>query len=793
MTLHIDERSDGNIAVYLEGDLQFDTVDEALYHESLALPALCLAAQSQFQSQFQSQSQRHTAHRQDGLRVLICGGGDGLALREVLRFPGVVHADLVDYDPEMVRLGQTRLAEWNRHAFQDPRVSVHLVDAWDFLSTADTYDVILCDFTVPRRPEDTRVFSRDWFERLRERLRPGGILAVNAVSPQVTPEAFASLRQTVSAAGLFALPFRVCIPSFRALGYGAWAFILAANHPLSPEDLRTLSCPVTTRQADLNQLWRAADFPVTAVSAPVHSLAQPCLLPLLLNPGAPASDGIFRALSVLHPSHTRAMVETLAEQVAGSVRGVDLQRLVEALLRRAAELPRELQAELRRLRDVLQAHLAPWESLGAWASRLLAVLILILTLANAIAPDNAFAKGAEGIGHAGVSRGLGGGDGSFGRSGSFNSGSSSGGYEAPSSFHVTGSGYRTRYGQNEATDISGYPYPTRTFRIYGSQSSGGGGYGGGGYQGGNYSSSPNPVPEVHTAVFVADDDLLVLDSGDVVVTLSDTTYLLASGGTLSLWSSSSPHPLLFLNPDPKLFAAIATELQGRQASARQEIALRRDWLSWVGWTTPLFAAVREDETELRNLQDLDTRLTTAAAHVGVPAAGALGGGATVVTPDQVELFVGCVLMPDCRVGLREGDGQWVYTDGRSLTSDAEKSHPAPLDPALAKALRSVMQKLQKEFTADIAKDNSDLSSGNTALASLKNDLDQYQSLYAQNGYDGSYEVDYGTDSIGVSDAINRTQNDLQSSRNDQDLTQAHRDILTLNAARLTEALEKFKG
>ena len=53
MTLHIDERSDGNIAVYLEGDLQFDTVDEALYHESLALPALCLAAQSQSQSQSQ--------------------------------------------------------------------------------------------------------------------------------------------------------------------------------------------------------------------------------------------------------------------------------------------------------------------------------------------------------------------------------------------------------------------------------------------------------------------------------------------------------------------------------------------------------------------------------------------------------------------------------------------------------------------------------------------------------------------------------------------------------------------
>lgn len=772
MTLHMEERSDGNIAVYLDGDLQFDTTDEALYHESLALPALCLA-----------DTHRFAAHCQEGLRVLICGGGDGLALREVLRFPGVVHADLVDYDPEMVGLGQTRLAKWNRHAFDDPRVSVHLADAWDFHSTAEAYDVILCDFTVPRRPEDARVFSRDWFERLREKLRPGGILALNAVSPQATPEAFACLRQTVSAAGLSTLPFRVCLPSFRARGYGVWAFLLAAKHPLCPDDLRTLNCPVTTRQADLSQLWRAADFPAVEAAAPVHSLAYPCFFPLLLNPGAPASEGAFSTLSVMHPSHTRAMVETLAEQVAGSVRGVDLQRLVEALLRRAAELPRELQAELKRLRDALQAHLTPWEALGTWASRLLAVLILILTLANAVAPDNAFAKGAEGIGHAGVSRGLGGSEGSFGRSGSFNGSSYRSNSDATSDFHVTGSGFRTRFGRNEATDIFGNAYPVRTFRVYHSYSSGGG----------NSSSSAGQVPEVHSAVFVADDDLLVLDNGDVVVTLSDTSYLLASGGTLSLWSSSSPQPLLFLYPDPKLFEAIAAELQGRQQSARQEILVREDWLAWVGWTALLFPAVSEDETELHNLQSLNTRLTTAAAHIGVPDVGVQSGGPTVVMPDQVELFAGCVLLPDSRVGLRESDGQWVFTDGRSLTTEAEKNHPSPLDPALAKALRSVMQKLQKEFAADLAADDSDLSTTETALASLESDLNQYQSLLTQNNYDGSYEVDYGTDSISVSDAISRTQNDLQTARDDRDLAHAHRETLILNIARLTQALEKFKG
>src|SRR5688572_8064963 len=104
MGRHLDERADGSYALFIDGDLQFDTRDEALYHEALALPALCLA---------------RPMFSEAGLRVLICGGGDGLALRECLRFPDVTRIDLVDYDPNVVEMGRTRFADQNNASFHD--------------------------------------------------------------------------------------------------------------------------------------------------------------------------------------------------------------------------------------------------------------------------------------------------------------------------------------------------------------------------------------------------------------------------------------------------------------------------------------------------------------------------------------------------------------------------------------------------------------------------------------------------------------------------------------------------
>ena len=229
MNLFVEERDDSSFAFWADGDLQFDSADEAVYHEMLALPALTLAQQA-------------LPDGGAGLRVLICGGGDGLALRETLRFPDVRHVDLVDYSAEIVELGRTRFADLNRRAFEDSRAHVQIGDAWEFLERVSTpYDVILCDFTTPRRTEDTRIMTRDWYARVAGALAPNGVAGINAVSPQTAPEAFWCLRKTVRAGGLNAIPFRACIPSFRAQGYGTWAFFLAAHRPLRRADLRTAS------------------------------------------------------------------------------------------------------------------------------------------------------------------------------------------------------------------------------------------------------------------------------------------------------------------------------------------------------------------------------------------------------------------------------------------------------------------------------------------------------------------------------------------------------------------------
>ena len=775
MSLHVERRRDGGLALYIDGDLQLDTADEAVYHESLVLPALSLLRVRRGESA-------------TGIRVLICGGGDGLALREVLRFPGVTHVDLVDYDPDVVALGCTDLAPFNLGAFSDARVTIHIADAWQFTESCDLYDVIVCDLTVPRRPEETRVFTREWYTRLSSVLSPDGLLAINGFSPRKTPEAFWCLHRTVRAAGLSALPYRVCIPSFRAHGYGAWAFLLAGRQSIRQTDLRNLRCPVTTAQADLGRLWRGARFSRgerrLATTAPVNTLGYSILLPMLLNPGARSLDAsaatiydvdaLLGAVPILHPYHTREMVEALAEQVAGAVRAIDVRKLVQALLRRAADLPRELFAELLRLRDYLRDHSPDFSHMQSWGYRLFAALVIVMTVANAIAPDNAFGKGGSGIGHASFSRGFSaspsGVRGGFGggRGGGESFGSS---HVSGSTPHVSGSAFRSGYGHGYASDIYGYQYRPRVFIFSSSRHY----YGG---RGGGHSSSSG-TREEHKTLFVADDDLLVLDNGDVVITLSDTAYMLANEGRLDLYSVNSLDPLLPLYPEPALFQTVSQEIHQQQTAVRNETAARRDWLSWVGWTSALFPAVKDDWTEVRNLEDLDRRLTSAVVSAGQPSKGT----ATVAPPGSTELFVGGFLLPGGTVGIHAANG-WQFTDGKSLwTGSAEQRQGvAPCPPELAQVIRSVMLKLQKELAADIRSLANDASQLQTDRASLQRDLAEYQRL--ESSYGSGYEVDYGTSTMSASSAVSRTQTDIADNQREIEAN-------TIERAKTAADLEKI--
>jgi hypothetical protein len=173
------------------------------------------------------------------------------------------------------------------------------------------------------------------------------------------------------------------------------------------------------------------------------------------------------------------------------------------------------------------------------------------------------------------------------------------------------------------------------------------------------------------------------------------------------------------------------------------------------------------------MQDLARRLDSAISRMGQPPP-----GATPLPPlatGQVELFVDARLQPDGRIALRQADGRWLYTDGKTIAQEGSAfsttSPTVSCSPALAAALRSVLAKLQKEIKGDIASLEHDAVQLQTDKGSLARDLSEYNSLQAANG--PSYEVDYGSSEISASDAISRTQRDID--QNTQDIAQNQKD------------------
>ena len=533
---------------------------------------------------------------------------------------------------------------------------------------------------------------------------------------------------------------------------------------------------------------------------------------------------LLRAIPILHPYHTRLMVETLAKQVIGTISALDLRRLVDAVLRRATALPQEIRTELTRLRDFLNLSPMQMQVFGAWCGRLFAALVLLMTLANAISPDNAFAKGSFGGGHGssasvghssfGGSRGFSSsgrssgssfsgspgfsassrGGGSFGRSGnSFGSSRGSTGTRGSSSFgHTsvfagrsasptfTSSGFRSSYGSGHAVNMEGVSYSSRSFYYwnYGAYNHS--------YSVSQGGAAPTTPAETHQSLFVAAKDMLVLDNGDVIITLSDTAYLLISHGTVALMSNKNPAPLMMLYPDPDLFQNVRQQLEDQGNGVEQAIGTRQDWLSWVGWTSALLPSVAGDRQELTNLQDLDHRLHTAYDNLGAPPTGATP--APTAAAEDVELFIDCRLRADGKITLRDDKGGWAVMDGSTLTLSQKSPQPCP--PALKAALYSVMVKLDTDNTAAIASDQNDLTTLASDLKSLNTDFNEYQNLQSQNGSD--YEVDYGTDSVSASDAISRTQKDIDQNAQDTKTVQADITRETHLQEHLTNLMSAYK-
>ncbi|MEI6429584.1 MAG: hypothetical protein WCO45_14560 [Pseudanabaena sp. ELA607] len=280
-SLFVEQQGTGT-AFYIDGELQFHSADERIYHEYLVIPALALARQR---------------FRGAALRVLICGGGDGLAAREVLRFPEVAQVDLVDYDPAVIELAQTEFASFNEHSLEQPQVRVHIQEAFAFLEqqvnsvTSDDqiapYHVILCDFTYPVRQEYTDIYAQEWFSLLKLRLMPEGLLAVNGFSPNHNTMAFWCLYQTIRAAQFHCLPMWLDVPSFTNHDYGYWGFMLASPGMISRDDLADWELPEDLQTLTTEGLYQSFCLPVDLVQylpmARVHCQGSSQLFFYLLN------------------------------------------------------------------------------------------------------------------------------------------------------------------------------------------------------------------------------------------------------------------------------------------------------------------------------------------------------------------------------------------------------------------------------------------------------------------------------------------------------------------------------
>jgi spermidine synthase len=209
-------RGKAGFQLFLNGNLQFSSADEYRYHEALVHPVMAAA----------------TAYSGPPKQVLILGGGDGLALREVLTYPTVEHVTLVDLDPAMTSLSRhfPALAELNHHSFDDPRVTLVNDDAMVWLDEhPGQYDAIVVDFPDPNNFALGKLFTKLFYRRVRAHLAPAGAAVVQATSPLFARRSYWCIADTMAAAGLAVHPYHVTVPSF-----GVWGYVLARVQPFDP-------------------------------------------------------------------------------------------------------------------------------------------------------------------------------------------------------------------------------------------------------------------------------------------------------------------------------------------------------------------------------------------------------------------------------------------------------------------------------------------------------------------------------------------------------------------------------
>jgi len=254
-------RNRDDLRLYLNGNLQFSSRDEYRYHETLVHPALSRIASPK--------------------RVLVLGGGDGLAAREILRYPSVESITLVDLDPEMTRLFATQplLTSLNGGSLASPKMRVVNADAFGWLETAiasgERFDAVIIDFPDPSNFSLGKLYSTAFYGKLRGVLSPDALVSIQCTSPLAARKSFWCVDETLRSCGFGTAPYHVYVPSF-----GEWGFILASPNPQTLTRLQPHVLPDGLRFLTAEMLDECFRFPpdMARVEAGVNRLNNQILV-----------------------------------------------------------------------------------------------------------------------------------------------------------------------------------------------------------------------------------------------------------------------------------------------------------------------------------------------------------------------------------------------------------------------------------------------------------------------------------------------------------------------------------
>lgn len=207
-------KSGSDLRLFLNGNLQFSSRDEYRYHEALVHVGLAAIPFPR--------------------NVLVLGGGDGLAVREILKYPNVESVTLVDLDSEMTELFSTHdaLTALNGGALTSPKVKVINADAFIWLRENKlTFDFIAVDFPDPSNYSIGKLYTNTFYRLLKEALTEKGVITIQSTSPFVAKKSFWCVEGTLKSVGLLTTPYHAYIPSF-----GEWGYLIATKRKFVPPD-----------------------------------------------------------------------------------------------------------------------------------------------------------------------------------------------------------------------------------------------------------------------------------------------------------------------------------------------------------------------------------------------------------------------------------------------------------------------------------------------------------------------------------------------------------------------------